>query len=46
MEAIAMLPSEEVEEGKVTNEVKRGWMLKGKVLRAAQVVVSSGKKNG
>ncbi|MBQ4439757.1 MAG: nucleotide exchange factor GrpE [Kiritimatiellae bacterium] len=46
MEAIATLPSEEIEEGKVTNEVKRGWMLKGKVLRAAQVVVSSGKTNG
>ena len=44
MDAIASLPSEEVEEGVVTNEVKRGWMLKGKVLRAAQVVVSAGKK--
>ena len=46
MEAIATLPSEEVEEGKVSNEVKRGWTLKGKLLRAAQVVVSSGKANG
>ena len=43
MEAIASLPSAEVEEGKVSNEAKRGWMLKEKVLRAAQVVVSSGK---
>jgi len=43
MEAIATLPSDEVEEGKVSIESKRGWMLKGKVLRAAQVVVSSGK---
>lgn len=43
MEAIAHLPSEEVEEGKVSIESKRGWLLKGKVLRAAQVVVSSGK---
>lgn len=43
MEAIATLPSEEYEEGKVSIESKRGWMLKGKVLRAAQVVVSSGK---
>ena len=43
MEAIAQLPSDSVEEGKVSNEVKRGWMLKGKVLRAAQVVVSAGK---
>lgn len=43
MEAIATLPSEEFDEGKVSNEVKKGWMLKDKVLRAAQVVVSSGK---
>jgi molecular chaperone GrpE len=44
MEAIATLPSEEIEEGKVSNEVKRGWMLKGKVLRPAQVVVSNGRQ--
>ncbi len=43
MEAVAQLPNEEVAEGLVSNEVKRGWTLKGKVLRAAQVVVSSGK---
>ncbi len=43
MEAIAHLPSAEVEEGKVSIESKRGWMLKGKVLRAAQVVVSAGR---
>ena len=43
MEAIAQLPSADVEEGKVSIESKKGWMLKGKVLRAAQVVVSSGK---
>jgi len=43
MEAIATLPSAEFEEGKVSIESKRGWMLKDKVLRAAQVVVSSGK---
>lgn len=42
-EAIATLPSPEVPEGHVMNEVKRGWLLNGKVLRAAQVVVSSGK---
>ena len=46
MEAIATLPSDKVEEGKVSNEVKRGWMLREKLLRAAQVVVSSGKANG
>ena len=43
-EALAQLPSDDVEEGNVMNEVKRGWMLNGKLLRAAQVVVSSGKK--
>lgn len=46
MEAIATLPSDKVAEGKVSNEVKRGWLLKGKLLRVAQVVVSSGKANG
>ena len=45
MEAIAHLPHAEVPEGKVSIESKKGWMLKGKVLRAAQVVVSSGKQN-
>ena len=41
-EALAQLPSSEVAEGIVMNEVKRGWLLHGKLLRAAQVVVSSG----
>jgi len=41
-EAIAQLPSPDVAEGIVMNEVKRGWLLHGKLLRAAQVVVSSG----
>lgn len=44
MEAIATLPSPDFEEGKVSIESKRGWMLKDKVLRVAQVVVSSGKQ--
>ena len=44
-EALAQLPSEDVEEGHVMSEVKRGWMLNGKLLRAAQVVVSAGKKD-
>ena len=43
MEAIATLPHAEIAEGRVSIESKRGWMLKDKVLRAAQVVVSSGK---
>jgi len=42
-EAIATLPSETVEEGMISTEVKKGWMLNGRLLRAAQVVVSSGK---
>lgn len=42
-EALAQLPSADVDEGVVMNEVKRGWMLHGKLLRAAQVVVSAGK---
>lgn len=46
MEAIAHLPHEEIPEGKVSIESKKGWMLKDKVLRAAQVVVSSGKPEG
>ena len=41
-EAIAQLPSPDVAEGVVMNEVKRGWLLHGKLLRPAQVVVSSG----
>ena len=46
MEAIATLPSPDIPEGKVSIESKKGWMLKDKVLRAAQVVVSSGKPGG
>ncbi len=42
-EAIATLPSPDVPEGHVMNEVTRGWMLNAKVLREAKVVVSSGK---
>lgn len=41
-EAIATLPSNDFEEGKISTEVKKGWMLNGRLLRAAQVVVSSG----
>ena len=44
MNAISTMPSDEVAEGKVLFESKRGWMLRGKVLRAADVVVSAGKK--
>ena len=46
MEAIATLPHAEIPEGKVSIASKKGWMLKDKVLRAAQVVVSSGQPDG
>ena len=42
-EAVAQLPSQDVDEGVITNEVLRGWLLHGKLLRAGKVVVSSGK---
>ena len=42
-EAIATLPSAEVEEGRISNVAKTGWTLNDKLLRAAQVVVSAGK---
>ena len=45
-EAIATLPDETVEEGKISNVAKTGWLLNDKLLRAAQVVVSAGKANG
>ena len=41
-DALAQLPSPDVAEGVIMNEVKRGWLLHGKLLRAAQVVGSSG----
>lgn len=42
-EALTSLPSEDVGEGVVMNEVQRGWLLHGKLLRPAKVVVSKGK---
>ena len=42
-EAIAQLPSDTVEEGRISAEAKRGWLMHGKLLRAAQVVVSAGR---
>ena len=41
-EALATMPNGDFEEGKICNIVKTGWMLNDKLLRAAQVVVSSG----
>ena len=41
-EAIAHLPSETIAENVVMEQARRGYMLGGRLLRAAQVVVSSG----
>lgn len=41
-EAITHLPSAEVPEGRVITQTRRGYKLGDKLLRAAQVVVSSG----
>lgn len=41
-QAIAKVPDAKVPEDHIVAEVKRGWMLNGKLLRAAQVVVSAG----
>ena len=41
-EAVAHTPSETVPEGGILQQTRRGWMLNGRLLRATQVVVSSG----
>lgn len=41
-EAISQLPSEEIPEGQVLAQTRRGYQMGDKLLRAAQVVVSSG----
>ncbi|MAI20480.1 MAG: nucleotide exchange factor GrpE [Kiritimatiellaceae bacterium] len=41
-EALTHMPSEEVAEGVCMNEVRKGYRMGEKLLRAAQVVVSSG----
>jgi molecular chaperone GrpE len=42
-EAISHIPSEQVAENGVITEARKGYMLGGKLIRAAQVVVSCGK---
>lgn len=42
-DAITNLPSDSVEEGHVMNQLRRGYLLGDKLLRPAQVVVSSGR---
>ena len=41
-EALAQMPSDTVPAGDVIEEFRAGWTLNGRLLRAAQVVVSSG----
>lgn len=41
-QAILMVPSDEVPEGKVVEEYRRGYQLHTRILRASQVVVSQG----
>jgi molecular chaperone GrpE len=41
-EALTHMPSEEYAEGICMNEVRKGYLVGEKLLRAAQVVVSSG----
>ena len=43
-EAVMQMASEEVEEGMILEEVNRGYMLNGKVIRHSKVVVSKGKE--
>jgi molecular chaperone GrpE len=45
-EALALEESDEVEEGKVIRQLRRGFKLKDRLLRAANVVVSKGKAGG
>ena len=40
MDAIARLPTEEIEPGRVTGEIRRGYTIKDRLLRPAQVAVS------
>lgn len=44
-ECVSLIPSEEIEEGKVIRVVRVGYRLKDHLLRPASVIVSSGKAN-
>ena len=41
-EAVSVLPSDTIPEGVIMVEIRRGYMLKKRLIRAAQVIVSSG----
>ena len=42
-EALSMTPSADIEAHQVIQQFRRGWQLNGKLIRPAQVIVSSGK---
>ncbi len=42
-EAVSCLPSDQAPEGRVLAQTRRGYFLRGRLLRPAQVVVSAGK---
>jgi molecular chaperone GrpE len=42
-EALSQVPSETVPANEVIEQFRRGWSLSGRLLRPAQVIVSSGK---
>ncbi len=42
-EALAQEPSEEVPEGMIIRELRKGYLYRGRLLRASNVIVSSGK---
>jgi molecular chaperone GrpE len=44
-EALSQMPSETVPEGGVVEQFRRGWLIGGRLMRPAQVIVSSGASN-
>ena len=45
-EALSQVPSDTVPEGGVVEQFRRGWCVGGRLMRPAQVIVSSGKPAG
>jgi len=45
-EAVSQLPAADVPAGHVAHQLRRGWSLAGRLLRPAQVIVSSGASDG
>ena len=42
-EALSLMPSVDIKANQVIQQFRRGWQLNGKLIRPAQVIVSSGK---